>query len=177
MRCCWSHSNTSGNMIAPGVILLGVLCISGIIRSASANPPGSAAGLLTVFLVLYALPLFCAFVSARKYMVSSEGLTIVYPFGIKKHYAWSAFSEIALCKIHYASGSADHILGIRCAIGTETCVPKDAAAAREQWSTMAYELKHFRNLVSIYYTPERYTEFTDNCPYPIKDYRALKDKA
>ena len=179
MRCCWSHSDNSVNMIAPGVLLIGVLCICSIIREgfAAENRPDFIAVYLVLFIMLYASPLFVAFVSARKYKLSSDGILIVYPLGIKELYSWSDFSEIALCKIHYASGSMNHVLGIRCAIGSETCVPKNATVARGQWSTMTYELTHFRKLVSIYYTSERYEEFVRFCPYSINDYQTLKDRA
>lgn len=162
----------------PGVILIGVLCVSSIIREsvASSHSIHFVVVLLTGFLMLYAFPLFFSFIGSRKYKVSSNGVIVKYPFGINKLYPWDDFSEIALCKIHYASGSTKHILAIRCAIGCETCVPKNTTTARAQWTTMTYEVMHYQKLISIYYSPERYAEFVELYPYPIKDYRSLRDK-
>ena len=178
MRHCWSHSNDTGNMIMPGVLLIGVLCVSNIIREGCASRYSIhyVIVLLTGFITLYLFPLFFSFVASRKYKVSSDGIIVKYPFGIDKRYSWGSFSEISLCKIHYASGSTKHILAIRCAIACETCVPKNTNTARAQWSTMTYEVMHYQNLISIYYSPERYAEFEKFCPYPIKDYRSLRDK-
>lgn len=162
----------------PGVLLIGVLCVSNIIQegSASRHSIHSVVLLLTGFITLYTFPLFFSFIGSRKYKVSSDGIIVKYPFGINKLYSWDDFSEISLCKIHYASGSTKHILAIRCAIGYETCVPKNTTTARAQWSTMTYEVMHYQKLISIYYSPERYAEFEELCPYPIKDYRSLRDK-
>ena len=179
MRCCWSHDDGSTNMIAPSVLLLGMLCISSIFREASTTDFSALQfqKIFAVFAVLFVLPMFFAYVSARKYHVSIDGLTIFYPFGIKHHFAWNEFCEIALCKIHYASGSSKHILGIRCAVTSEQSVPKNAILAREWWSSMGYEFIHFRKLITIYYTDERFVEIKKFCPVTIKDYRHLKDLA
>lgn len=162
----------------PGVLLIGVLCASSIIREGSASRCSihSVIVLWAGFIMLYAFPLFFSFIASRKYSVSSDGIIVKYPLGINKLYSWDSFSEISLCKIHYASGSTKHILAIRCAIGCATCVPKNATTARAQWSTMTYEVMNYKKLISIYYSPERYAEFEELCPYPIKDYKSLKDK-
>ena len=177
MRHCWSHSNDTGNLIMPGVILTGVLCVPNIIRvgSASMHSIHDVIVFFTGFIMLFAFPLFFSCIASRKYKVSTDGIIVKYPFGIYKLYSWGSISEISLCKIHYASGSTKHILAIRCAIGCETCVPKNTTTARAQWSTMTYEVIHYQNLISIYYSPERYAEFEEYCPYPIKDYRSLSD--
>ena len=168
MRCCWSRSNDSGNLIAPGILFLGVLSLPEIIGGK--HPAHSIA----IFSFLYAVPLFFAFISARKYKVCADGILLVYPFGAKRLYRWSEFSEIALCKIHFASRSTAHICAIRCALSSKTCVPKNATSARKVWATMIYEVRHFRQLFSIYHTPERYAEFLTLCPLPIKNYESLK---
>lgn len=168
MRYCWSYSNDSGNMIAPGVILWGVLSLPELIGGK--HPAHS----ITIFCFLYAIVVFFTIISARKYKVCAEGIILVYPFGIRKLYPWSEFSEIALCKIHFASGSSAHILGIRCSLSSKTSVPSNATSAREVWTTMTYEARHFRHLFSIYYTDERYEELLKFCPFPIKNYYSLK---
>lgn len=179
MKCCWSHDDGTPNMIAPSVLLLGVLCIASIFKDVGDTvfPVLQFQKMFAVFVVLYAFPMFFAYVSARKYQVSNDGLTIIYPFGIKHHYAWYEFCEIALCKIHYAPGSSKHILSLRCAVASDQSVPKNAALAREWWSSMGYELIHFRKLITIYYTDERFDEFGKCCPVAIKDFRHLRDLA
>lgn len=179
MRYCWGNDDGSTNVIAPCVLVLGALCISSIIKDASTTTFSALqlSKMIAAFVVLYVLPMFAAYISARKYQISTDGLTIFYPFGIEHHYDWNEFYEIALCKIHYAPGSSKHILGIRCAVVSEQSVPKNAILAREWWSSMGYEFVHFKKLITIYYTDERFAEFEKHCPTTIKDYRHLKDLA
>lgn len=177
MKYCWSYSDSSGNMIAPGVILLGVLCVASICGECVGVPNAQEHFfmLLTLFSILYVAPLFWAFISSRRYQLDQNGITIKYFLGIHKLYLWSDISEIAICKIHYAAGSTKHCVGIRCAIGIENCVPSDAKSAREEWSSRTYEILRARKIVTIYYTDERFAEFLKYCPLEIKDYRNLSD--
>ena len=111
MKYCWSHTDDI-NIMVPTSIVFSFLCFVALIVEASDSLRpvayflriGSFAGI-----ALFPL-LFAAFVAARKYQLDEKGITIQYPFGSRVFYPWDVFSEIALCKIHYASASNAHIL-------------------------------------------------------------------
>ncbi len=165
MKYCWSYSDSSGPIEGPCVILVGVLFLSRI----------HTLGELVLFSIVFVLALLWSYITSRKYQIDEHGITVRYPFGIRRKYPWSAISEVAICKIHYASKSASHAVGIRCAIGSESCVPSNAKSAREDWTSMTYEIMHFWKLITVYYTKERLEEFEKYYPSEIKDYRSLRD--
>ena len=179
MRYCWSHSDNNRSLLVPSCIFVSFGCIWELLhlfrlRYFSTAPAGIIF-LVCLFFSLLVCSLVTAFVVSRRYQVAPFGITIYYPLGIKTHFRWDQFSEIALCKIHYASASNKHILAIRCVIGTEKHGPKQAVAAKEKWSTPEYEIIHHRQIISIYFTPDRIAEFHRFCPLPLADYRHLKD--
>ena len=177
MRYCWTGYGESGTMHVPGIIFLGALCIGSIFKEAfqSSNPAYYLLITSILFLILWSWPIYTAYISARKYQIDSDGMTLRYPFGLKRRYNWHEFSEIALCKVHYAAGSHKHTQAIRCVVGDEKNGPQFASTSREHWSSEFYELIHFRTIISIYYSEERYMEFLEKCPCTIGDYRHLKD--
>ena len=178
MKYCWTGSDGSRNMIAPGIILVGALGIAGIVKNATVaeNPTQYVLVTSVLFAFVYFIPACIAYISSRQYRIDRNGITLQYPFGITKQYDWENISEISLCKVHYATSSNAHILAIRCVIGPEDLGPSKAVTSREPWSTIRYELLHFRSIVTIYYSDERYKEFCEFCPHCIADYRRLKDR-
>lgn len=172
MKCCWSIHPKQSNMMSAGVILLAVMCLPKILSEGSGE---LKARMAVIFLLLFSGPAFWAYVSARKYQISTTGMIVRYPLGYSRKYCWSDFSEIALCKVHYSAHGTKPTLAIRCVVGKEEFGPAQAIASNEWWSTPGYEVLHFSRVVSIYFTPERYAEFLEHCPYPMKDYRYLKD--
>lgn len=174
MRYCWSHSDNDGNVLTVGVVLIWCLGFAEIIAVGESSVEHIIKWFL-ILSVLSALPLFLAFVSARKYRITANGIEIMYPFRIKDFFYWEKFNEIAVCKIHYASGNAKHILAIRCSLSERTSVPRNATSSRAWWTSMMYELVFFKELISIYYTDVRYEEFQRFSPIPIKDYQSMKD--
>lgn len=168
MKPCWSHSDTQGPTIGPGILLVSTLGL-GFAIGQGFTPE------LVILLVVLPLLVLLAIVSSRRYSVSAQGLTVRYLFGLKKHYNWDSFTEISLCKVHYASGSTAHTLAIRCVVGKEDSGPHNAICAREDWSTQLYEVQHFRKIITIYHTPARLAEWEACCPRPIRDYRHLPD--
>lgn len=170
MKPCWSRSDTQGNILGPGILMC---CILGL--GLEAGKSGDGVSVLPFFLPLLLPLLWIALISSRRYSVSAQGLTIRYPLGFKKHYAWEDFREIGLCKVHYAGGSAAHTLAIRCVVGKEDFGPHNAIWARENWSTQLYEVVHFRKIITVYHTPDRLAEFEAHYPCPIRDYRYLPD--
>lgn len=166
MQCCWSRAKDGHDQIVPILIALIVVFIVACKNS---------------FEYMLAAPVvlilsYTAYVSARKYRINESGLVLRYPFGKEKPYPWEQLYEVALCKVHYASKSDKHILAIRCALREEVDGPKNAKTARESWQSMSYEFLHHKTVVSIYYTPERFSEFQQLCPYDITDYRDLKER-
>lgn len=182
MRYCWSHADNKRSLLVPAWIFVSLGCICCLfslfrLRYFLIAP---ASHVILVYLILFSLlvySLFTAFVVSRRYHVTPSGITIYYPLRIKKHFYWDQFSEIALCKIHYASASNKHILAIRCVIGTEKRGPRQAVVAKEKWTTPEYEIIHHRQIISIFFTPDRIAEFHRFCPHPLADYRHLEDRS
>lgn len=176
MKYCWSFSDNVG-LGAPMCVLGAIVCVGNFgleaFRSESPILYITKFGFLVV-MIAFAL-LLTAFVCMRRYEIYFDGITICYPLGIKKKYLWDEFSEIALCKIHYAAWGTDHIIAIRCIVGEEKGGPKEAVVGKERWTRIEYEVVHFKKIISIYKTEERLAEFHKLCPHPIKDYRHLED--
>lgn len=114
------------------------------------------------------------FVEQRKYRVTERGIWVQYPFGIRMVYVWSDFRDITLCKVRYVPKYRSYSVAIRCATETEYPGPRSAFLANESWTTDFYDTMHWRSLVTIEYTPERYEEFAALCPQTIHDYRHLE---
>ena len=165
MEYCWKRSDESG--MAPIYITSSVIFIL-ISMMGDFHP---AMRLLFVPVVLWNLHL--ATISARKYSVSPEGMTISRPFGRKRMIPWNEFSEVALCKIHYTN--VGHVLAIRCVIGREADGPSQALWAKERWQTVGYEALHHKKVISIYFTQARYDAISNVCPLRIRDFRYLRD--
>lgn len=166
MQCCWSRAKDGHDRITPLLIASIVVFIVACRTSFEY--------MLTVPVVL--IFSYAACVSARTYRIDEHGLILRYPFSKEKLYPWDQLHEVALCKVHYASGSDNHIKAIRCVLREEADGPRNAKTARESWQTMSYEFLHQKTVVSIYYTPERFAEFQRLCPYEIADYRDLKER-
>ena len=178
MKKCWSYLNNDDSKItSAGTVLLGFLCVWSIIQEAAhtKNPGCFVIISITLFATLYTFPALLAFVSQRKYRLEARGITFYYPFGLEVCHDWSDFSEISICKIHYAGRTTKHHVAIRCVVGKEEFGPSCAMMSKSWWSTELYEVIHFRKIYSIYYTEERYLEFVEYCPITIIDYRYLKD--
>lgn len=178
MKRCWYMSEDDPNLIAAPAIAVMVFSVFSEIGhiASSANPLRRIALDLVIAAIPFTYFILASLASARRYSLSEAGLIIAYPFGIKKVYFWKDFSEIALCKVHYASASAAHKLAIRCVVGKEKKGPKHAIVGKERWSTMEYELVHFGKVITIYYSEERYNEFQTVCPIRIADYQYLEDR-
>lgn len=172
MRYCWSYSNDKNDSsIQKNIGLLCCILFLCFFNSKSWNP-------VMLSIVLLVVPFMCTLVSvsARKYCINELGLTLSYPLGIMRVLPWDEVSEVTLCKVHYAAGSDEHKVAIRCSIGIEDGGPSKAITAREPWQSLAYEVRHHKSVVSIYCTPERLDEFSKICPLQIKDYRYLKER-
>lgn len=114
------------------------------------------------------------FVNERKYRVSERGITVQYPFGIRRVYVWSDFRDITLCKVRFIpKDPRSYSIAIRCAVETEYPGPRSAFSADESWSKEFYDTLHWEKLVTIESTPERYQEFASFCPQTIHDYTDL----
>lgn len=179
MKYCWSTQEKLNNPTAGMTGILIALCVVDISQNMwnYSNPLK-----YLVTMVLLASPMLwhtvtISILTLRKYRIDSDGLTLQYPFGILKHYKWEEFSEIALCKVHYASKVVSYKLAIRCVVGEEKRGPKRAVVAKEWWSRIDYEAWHFGKIITIYHTDERYEEFLSLCPFPIGDYRYLEDRS
>lgn len=177
MKYCWSYVDDQVGLASPALGVFCVLCTASILREAMQSVAPLKYLLIAgaVFLPILTISFVVSFVCARRYQIDSNGMTIIYPFGITSRYSWEDFSEVALCKVHYASASNAHIVAIRCVVGEEKRGPRTASVAKETWSRPEYEILHFRRIISIYKTDARISEFHRLCPHPLKDYRNLPD--
>lgn len=178
MRPCWSVNNKTAEGAFSSVILA-LICIFGYVSEAinSVSPFEYIIKVGIIVVPFVSIMLLTAFVCGRWYEIAADGMTIYYPLGITKKIHWNEFSEIALCKIHYAAWGTEHIVAIRCVIGEEKHGPKQALVGKEKWTRIGYEVFHFRKIISIYKTDERIAEFHHMCPLPIVDYRYLEDRS
>lgn len=129
-----------------------------------------------LFYLFLGFLLFSQVIHMRKYKVDETGVTIRYLMGITKFYSWESFSEIALCKVHYRTkGPVHYELAIRCVVGPEKYGPKHATVANEWWSRPEYEVLHFKKIITIYYTEERFRHIQSMYPGSIADYCYLED--
>lgn len=173
MKYCWSNGKTLGGRIGPLVLISLIILVPIFIWIQSTSGIFPPVLLIDLFIVYRAL--FSSWVSERKYEITRDGMYIKFPLTAMQFHRWSEFSEIALCKVHYAARSDMHTLAIRCVIGEEEFGPKRARVAKEIWSFTDYEYRHYKKIISIYYTEDRYAEFQSLCPLPIKDYRYLRN--
>lgn len=178
MKYCWNHVDKEVGPAAPGFAMFGVICLGAMFAEAFGTSE-PLKYLLTVGIIgipVVAFVLFVSIVSARRYRIDAEGMTVRYPFGLTIRYRWAVFSEIAICKIHYASAGNAHIVAIRCVVGEEKHGPKHAVVGKGSWTRRRYEILRFRKVISIYKTDEREAEFRRFCPISIVDYRHLADR-
>lgn len=166
MQYCWSRAKDGHDRITPILIAMIVVFIVACRNSFEYMLTAPAVLILS----------YVAYVSARSYRINESGLVLRYPFGREKLYPWDQLHEVALCKVHYASGSDKHIPAIRCVLRAEAESPRNAKTARESWQSLSYEFLHHKTVVSIYDTPERFAEFQRLCPHEIADYRDLKER-
>lgn len=115
-----------------------------------------------------------AYILSRKYSVDQTGITVSYPFGYTMKYEWDKFVQIAVCRVHMKARSHKEKTAIRFTTSTESNGPHNAKYANEKWSSELYEILHWKSVLSIEYSEERYKEIASNCPNPILDYRYLK---
>lgn len=175
MKYCW-HEQKNRLFTIFGLVLTLAIFVYVFFYILSNWPPILGIPLLLLATYYYLLFLLCVFVEERKYQVSAEGIQISYPFRITHKYSWDDFSEIALCKVRYNSKYPQmHSVAIRCVVGKEKRGPQDAKQANEKWSTELYEVKHWKSVVTIEFSDQRFKEFFSLCPCIISDYRHLED--
>ena len=175
MKYCWSTQEKLNNPTAGMTGILIALCVVDISQNMW-NYSNPLKYLVTMVLLVSPMlwhTITISILTLRKYRIDSDGLTLQYPFGILKHYKWEDFSEIAVCKVHFASKVVKYNLAIRCVVGEEKRGPKRAIIANERWTRVEYEAWHFGKIITIFHTDERYEEFAAAYPYEIKDYQHL----
>lgn len=178
MKYCWRVTKNERNFVAPMLLLLLTMSVMDICthmqQSTDPLKYGVVATIILSLVLLY--PTLVAILNFRKYSVTKGGLVLHYPMGIRKSYQWDSFSEIGLCKVHYASASTAHKLAIRCVVGSERRGPMHAVVGKERWAKMSYEAFRFWKVITIYYSEDRYNEFIAYCPKKIIDYTYLEDR-
>lgn len=182
MNYCWNHNrNKAVNCItnAVAVLLLSIVLVNLTRQAYSliiAWTWSRIPTLAIMCIVVYFCGLFLLVIAAheRKYQVDEHGLTIGYPFGIQRFFAWSDIDSITICKVHYIKkGPLQYKTAIRFAIEKEKAGPEQATQADEVWSNEMYEIKHWEKVITIEFSEERLDEVIKSNAPQILDYRHL----
>lgn len=107
----------------------------------------------------------------REYSLSDEGITIQYAGRKQVLQPWNKVSQICRCEIHRASngGIWDDVIWVT--FGHIKNGPPDD---KRRWNNPEYGLLHFRSVLTLEYTPERFAEFQRYAPCEILDYRSVR---
>ena len=110
---------------------------------------------------------------SRKYELSPDGITLVYPFHYTTKYSWEEIGEVAICHMHFSTRSRDaqYQTFIRIVVGEEKNGPSKGYGV---WADSLYSTTHFLQVINIVFTEEHHAEFQSTCPFEIKDYRNMK---
>lgn len=177
MKYCFHyHSYREGEESSLGLSALFLFfCLEGIfmLLTAQSFGQGVAGMFLTVLGASLTYSMLITYLEiCRKYCVSVDGITLLYPFKYTVFHPWSEISEIGICNIHYNHRNpVTYMVAIRIVIGEEKNGPSKGYGP---WAESYYSARHFRTIVSILHSDERLKEFEDVCPLEIIDYRGIK---
>ena len=110
---------------------------------------------------------------SRKYSVTEDGVVLQYFGKIKTLYSWDSVRTIEISKINYTTRSApvSYQTVLRLVTFDEKNGPRKGYGF---WATAPYTMFHWRSIITISYTEDRYQEFLDVCPEKVVDYRYIK---
>ena len=123
----------------------------------------SAAAFITLLMLLQVVDL-------RSYVINECGITIGYGFGkkIKRFYPWNAVTSICLCSLQLGTPPSSYKNVIWCTFGEKFHDPRKL---KTSWSFGRVLDTHFRQILTIEYTPERLEGFRLFYDKEIPDYR------
>ena len=106
----------------------------------------------------------------RSCVINECGITIGYGFGkkIKRFYPWNAVTSICLCSLQLGTPPSSYINVIWCTFGEKFHDPRKL---KTSWSFGRVLDTHFRQILTIEYTPERLEGFRLCSHREIPDYR------
>lgn len=182
MKYCWDDNrNKTGNRIKVffSLLLIGIAMVKTVENLFLLHSLWSLSHILSIGLacvVTYFCVMFLLIIVAheRRYEITSQGLTLCYPFGIRRNFAWQDISDISVCKVHFIKrGPIRSKIAIRFAIGPEIAGPQQAQQADERWSEEIYEIMHWEKIITIEFSEERLREVTAVSSIEVSDYRHL----
>jgi len=139
--------------------------------------------LMSFGISVYVLFLFFYMVDTREFSMDKEGISIRYLKKHFKHYQWCEVSSITVCDVHHASkDESRYELVIRLVIGNEKYGPYSKTKrwsglrGEELWRSSLYSMKHFKNILLLTYSPERFLKVQELSGKTIDDQRTLKGK-
>ena len=104
----------------------------------------------------------------RKYKVDSMGLYVQHTRNNKQFYSWHQMQEVCLCNIHQGSHEGIYDTVIWCVVGT---IKEDPPNIKRHRNNPYYGIRHFRSLITIEYSEERFSEFKRFYGGSNSDYR------
>lgn len=108
----------------------------------------------------------------RKYAISEHGITISNIGSRNSFYSWQAFRDVGICKVHYTSRLPyEYDVVIRFSLIHENTGPKSGVWGF--WATEIYELLHFRQIILLTFSQERFNQLVSVYPNEISDYRTI----
>lgn len=104
----------------------------------------------------------------REYKLTKQGIQIRYAKRITKLYLWENISQICICSIHRSANGATWDEVIWCTVGNIKNGPPHPS---RNWNSMEYSLVHFKSVLTMEFSPERFDEFKMFYIDEIVDYR------
>ncbi len=176
MNKCWYSKRKKATWYFSCIICLLYAVITGAAIKSFRNLPFYffCDCLITIWLVKAAIFYYLVLLS-RSYQATEEGF-FLRNFKRIVRYSWDEVSEISVCDVHHASRGMAHDKIIRVVIGKEKNGPTNSKAPRsigglERWRKASYSLRHYKKIIMIEYSEERFLQIQNVYKKEIQDYR------
>ena len=176
MEYCWNQKKYTKTAV-PGVVVSVFVAVFAIVGFAADPRWDTFAAIcklfgIGVFLFFAYMTVMNLMICLRKYAITGEGFVIQCPGCSPVVYSWDKISEVGICKVHYPNrGPFRYDLVIRIVIGEEEYGPRQGYG---NWTTWFYEVRHYRNIITILYNTGCIVSLEKFCPLAITDYRGIK---
>lgn len=189
MELCWSSKKKvlERNVACLWFCILGMIIIIDTILANSVDLSKGHFSAIEAINIMVAIAfivgaVFYYMIESRAYKVDIEGITLCYLKKIYVKHLWDDISEISVCDVHHATKGPAFDMIIRVVIGDEKNGPSNQRCSinpfsgREHWRSDVYDLKHFRQVVTIEYEKQRLQQIKQMSNKEIKDYRTRRGK-
>lgn len=151
-------------MLLYSVILWGISIIPAISTPRSL---GLAAILACLGWAIFLYGIFFNLYMSREYALSEDGITIRYAKRKSVFYPWADVGQICVCTIHQGKIESIKDDVIWCTVGK---IKKEPPNLPHIWNVAETGMIHFRDVLTMEYTPERLADFQKYSNRDIPDY-------